>query len=101
MRLALENGHADPAVVAALLRAGANPDDDQQYLFGSISDGGGATSGAMITGKNERLLRAVVDGSRPEPLGSGGESAVCRKPFFGPQAARSEIKVVGIPSKFQ
>jgi hypothetical protein len=61
MRLALASGHADPAVVAALLRAGANPDEDQQYLFGSINDGGEATSGAMITGKNERLLRAVID----------------------------------------
>jgi hypothetical protein len=61
MRLALENGHAQPAVVVALLKAGIDPDQDQQYLFGSMNDGSGATSGAMITGQNERLLRAVID----------------------------------------
>ena len=61
MRLALEAARADPAVVAALLRAGINPDLDHQMLFGSINDGAEADSGAMITGKNERLLRAVID----------------------------------------
>jgi hypothetical protein len=61
MRLALDDGHADPGVVVALLKAGANPEQDQQYLFGSMNDGSGATSGAMITGKNEKLLRAVIE----------------------------------------
>jgi ankyrin repeat protein len=61
MRLALLDGHANPDVVAALLRAGANPDQGQQMLFGSVNDGSEADSGAMITGKNERLLRAVID----------------------------------------
>ena len=61
MRLALENGHAKPEVVLALLKAGIDPDQDQQYLFGSMNDGSGATSGAMITGQNESLLRAVID----------------------------------------
>ncbi|HVH81168.1 MAG TPA: ankyrin repeat domain-containing protein [Stellaceae bacterium] len=61
MRLALENGHAKPEVVAALLKAGIDPDQDQQYLFGSMNDGSGATSGAMITGQNEPLLSAVID----------------------------------------
>jgi hypothetical protein len=61
MRLALDEGHADPGVVAALLKAGASPEQDQQYLFGSVNDGSGATSGAMITGRNEKLLRAVIE----------------------------------------
>jgi ankyrin repeat protein len=61
MRLAIENGRAKPEVVAALLKAGIDPDQDQQYLFGSMNDGSGATSGAMITGQNETLLRAVID----------------------------------------
>jgi len=61
MRLALVDGRANPGVVAALLRAGANPDQGQQMLFGSINDGPQADSGAMITGKNEPLLRAVID----------------------------------------
>lgn len=61
MRLALDDGHADPGVVVALLKAGANPEQDQQYLFGSMNDGSGATSGAMITGKDEKLLRAVIE----------------------------------------
>jgi len=61
MRLALLDGHANPDVVAALLRAGANPDQDQQMMFGSVNDGAEADSGAMITAKNERLLRAVID----------------------------------------
>lgn len=61
MRLALDDRHANPAVVVALLKAGADPEQDQQYLFGSMNDGSQATSGAMITGKNETLLRAVID----------------------------------------
>lgn len=61
MRLALESGHANPAVLVALLKAGVNPNQDHQYLFGSMNDGLGATSGAMITGKDERLLLAVID----------------------------------------
>jgi len=61
MRLALLDGHVNPDVVAALLRAGANPDQGQQMLFGSVNDGSGTGSGAMITGKNERLLLEVID----------------------------------------
>jgi hypothetical protein len=61
MRLALVDGHANPDVVAALLWAGANPEQGQQMLFGSVNDGSAADSGAMITGKDERLLRAVID----------------------------------------
>ncbi|HYX01107.1 MAG TPA: hypothetical protein VE963_03405, partial [Reyranella sp.] len=61
MRLALDDGHADAGVVVALLKAGANPEQDQQYLFGSMNDGSGATSGAMITGRNEKLLLAVIE----------------------------------------
>jgi hypothetical protein len=61
MRLALDDGHANPAVVVALLKAGADPEQDHQYLFGSMNDGSQATSGAMITGKNEALLRAVLE----------------------------------------
>ena len=60
MRLALDDGHANPAVVVALLKAGVDPEQDQQYLFGSMNDGSQATSGAMITEKNEALLRAVI-----------------------------------------
>jgi len=30
-------------------------------LFGSVNDGSQADSGTMITGRNERLLRAVID----------------------------------------
>src|SRR5215471_9862025 len=76
MRLALDDGHADPGVVVALLKAGANPEQDQQYLFGSMNDGSGATSGAMITG--ERKAAAGGDRGRggSEPAGSGGESTV-------------------------
>src|SRR5262249_2327131 len=61
MRLALDDGPAVPGVVVALLKAGANPEQDQQYLFGSMNDGSQATSGAMITGKNETLLRVVIE----------------------------------------
>jgi ankyrin repeat protein len=62
MRLALEDGQADPAVVAALLRAGADPDQDRQVLFGFIrSESEDVDSGVMVGGKNERLLRAVID----------------------------------------
>jgi hypothetical protein len=45
IRLALDDGHADPGAVVALLKAGANPEQGQQYLFGSMNDGSGATSG--------------------------------------------------------
>jgi hypothetical protein len=73
MRLALLDGHANPDVVAALLRAGADPDQGQQMLFGSMNDGSQADSGAMITEKNERLLRAVIDAgvdlNHPDPQG--------------------------------
>src|SRR5258708_850793 len=40
MRLALEDGHAEPEVVVALLRAGADPDQDRQVLFGVIRSEG-------------------------------------------------------------
>lgn len=57
MRLVLEQGHANPDVVAALLRAGIDPDQDHQLLFGYL--GGGR--GLMIAGENEPLLRAALD----------------------------------------
>jgi|HubBroStandDraft_4_1064222.scaffolds.fasta_scaffold130203_2 hypothetical protein len=60
MRLALNEGHAEPAVVAALLKAGADPDQDSQMLFGFMT-GADALYGMMINEKNERLLRAVID----------------------------------------
>jgi hypothetical protein len=60
MRLALEDGRADPDVVAALLRAGADPDQDNQLLFGFITESD-ADYGVMIKEKNERLLRAVIN----------------------------------------
>jgi hypothetical protein len=60
MRLALEDGHAKPDVVAALLKAGADPDQDNQLLFGSITESDG-DYGVMIKQKNEPLLRAVLD----------------------------------------
>jgi hypothetical protein len=59
MRLALEQGQANPDVVAALLKAGLNPDQAQRMLFGNLST---LNSGeAMIAAKNEPLLRAVLD----------------------------------------
>jgi len=60
MRLALDQGHADPAVIAALLKAGADPDQDNQVLFGSMT-GSDAIYGMMMVEKNERLLRAVIE----------------------------------------
>ncbi len=61
MRLALENGHAQPEVVVALLKAGIDPDQGPAaYLFGSMNDGSGATSGAMITGQNEPSAACAV-----------------------------------------
>ena len=59
LRLALEDGHANPAVVAALLRAGADPDQDNQVLLGYLTESPGY--GAMIAEKNERLLRAAIE----------------------------------------
>ena len=65
LRLALENGHANPDVVTALLRAGIDPDQDQGLLFGSLNANGigtGSDGGViLIAQKNERLLRAVTD----------------------------------------
>ena len=62
MRLALEDGHAVPEVVAALLRAGVDPDQDRQVLFGVIrSNGESVETGVMVGGKNDALLRAVID----------------------------------------
>lgn len=60
MRLAVIEAHAKPDVIVALLKAGINPDQDHMVLFGSIHDGEEADGGAMITGKNEKLLRAVI-----------------------------------------
>jgi ankyrin repeat protein len=60
MSLALNEGRADPDVVAALLRAGADPDQDNQMLFGFMTESD-AVYGMMIKDKNERLLRAVID----------------------------------------
>jgi hypothetical protein len=59
LRLALEDGHADPDVVAGLLKAGADPDQSSQLLFGYMTESDGE-NGVMITDKNERLLRAVI-----------------------------------------
>ena len=59
MRLALGDGHANPDIVASLLRAGANPDQDNQLLFGSM--GSSDDYGDIITTHNERVLRAVLD----------------------------------------
>jgi hypothetical protein len=60
MRLALKNGDADPDIVAALLRAGASPEQDSQLLFGFMTESD-ADVGVMIKDRNERLLRAVLD----------------------------------------
>jgi hypothetical protein len=60
MRLALERGHADvdPDIVAALLKAGADPDQDSHLLFHFMT-AVDPDAGATITAKNERLLTAV------------------------------------------
>ena len=62
MRLALERGHADvdPDVVAALLKAGADPDQDSHLLFHFMA-AVDPDAGATITAKNQRLLTAVFD----------------------------------------
>jgi Ankyrin repeat len=55
LRLAMDQGHPSPAVVAALLRAGADPDqDDNQLLFGI------ATRSYMTDGKDPAMLRAII-----------------------------------------
>lgn len=73
MRLALTEGRGDPAVIAALLRGGADPDQGGQMLLGSVNDGVAAESGAMITGRDERMLRAVIEAgldlNRRDPQG--------------------------------
>jgi hypothetical protein len=70
MRLALR-GPVDPAVVAALLRAGANPDEDR-LLFGTVAAPRGQN--VMIDPKNEPLLRSVlatgIDLNHPDLDGS-------------------------------
>jgi hypothetical protein len=60
MGLAPQEGHADPAVVAALLRAGTDPDRDNQMLFGFMTEDNG-DNGLMIKQQDGRLLRAVID----------------------------------------
>lgn len=50
MRLALENGHANHAVLAILLRHGIDPDQDSSALYRLI-----------YTQKDEALLRVVID----------------------------------------
>jgi hypothetical protein len=60
MRLALEEGHAKPDVVAALLRAGADPDQGDQELFGFLGQSEDG-DGVMMKGKDVLLLRAVLD----------------------------------------
>jgi hypothetical protein len=62
MRLALERGHADvdPDVVAALLKAGADPGQDSNlliYFMVAVEP----DAGAAIKAKNQRLLTAVFD----------------------------------------
>jgi Ankyrin repeat len=47
-------------VVAALLKAGADPDQDSHLLF-SFMTAVNPDAGAAITAKNERLLAAVFD----------------------------------------
>lgn len=59
LRLALEQGHAKPDVVAALLRAGADPDQDNQVLLGSMTSSESG-DGVMTTEKNLPLLQAVI-----------------------------------------
>ena len=62
VRLALENRHAKPDVVTALLRAGMDQEPDQRYLFGSINDWlEAAASRAVITAWNERPRHALLD----------------------------------------
>lgn len=60
LRLAVQDGHGVPAIVGALVKAGADPDQDQQLLFGKITTASGDT-GDMILNHNEPLLRAVLD----------------------------------------
>ena len=60
LKLALNDGHGDPAIVAALLRAGADPDQDNQLLFGYMTEDSG-DNGLMIRQKNLPLLRAVAE----------------------------------------
>jgi hypothetical protein len=60
LTLGLNEGHADPAIVAALLRAGADPDQGNQLLFGYMTEDSG-DNGQMIRQKNVPLLRAVID----------------------------------------
>jgi ankyrin repeat protein len=62
MRLALARGHAnvDPDVVAALLKAGADPDQDNSLLLFFLV-GVEADAQAAILAKNQRLLTAVFD----------------------------------------
>ncbi len=72
MRLALERGHADvdPDVVAALLKAGANPDQDSHLLFHFMA---ACTPGRRARDQGEErapVERGVRRGSRSEPRGS-------------------------------
>jgi Ankyrin repeat len=62
MHLALARGHADvdPEVVAALLKAGVDPDGDNHLLFGFMA-AVDPDAGPAIKAKNERLLAAVFD----------------------------------------
>jgi hypothetical protein len=62
MHLALEKGHADvdPDVVAALLKAGADPDQDDHLLLHFMA-ALAPDAGAAIVAKNDRLLTAVFD----------------------------------------
>jgi hypothetical protein len=50
MRLTLEQAHADPAILGALLRAGIDPDQDASALYRRIYEE-----------KNEALLRLVIE----------------------------------------
>jgi len=62
MRLALERGHADvdPDIVAALLKAGADPDQDNHLLFRFMT-AVDPDAGPAVIAKNQRLLTAVFD----------------------------------------